>query len=44
MEKEGRDEAGFGQVEFGLDVVREAIKLRNITDVTISDCGLVLEM
>lgn len=43
-EKEVRDEAGFGQVEFGLDLVKEAIKLRDISDVMISDCGLVLEV
>ena len=43
-EKEATDEAGFGQVEFGLDVVEEAIRLRNISEVMISECGLVLEM
>lgn len=43
-EKEGKDEAGFGQVEFGLNIVKEAVRVRNITDVVISDCGLVLEM
>lgn len=43
-EKEVRDEGGFGQVEFGLDVVKEAVRLRDISDVMISDCGLVVEM
>lgn len=43
-EKDVNDEAGFGQVEFGLDVVKQAVALKNINEVVISDCGLVLEM
>ncbi|KAG7168527.1 Peptidyl-prolyl cis-trans isomerase B-like 2, partial [Homarus americanus] len=37
------EEAAFGQVEFGLDVIQRAINQKNIKDVIISDCGVVLE-
>ncbi|XP_045112905.1 uncharacterized protein LOC123505537 [Portunus trituberculatus] len=43
-EKDMKDEAGFGQVEFGLNVVKQAVNLKDISEVVISDCGLVLEM
>lgn len=42
--KDVDEEAAFGQVEFGLDVVKEATKLKDITNVTIEDCGIVLEV
>ncbi|XP_068239321.1 uncharacterized protein [Palaemon carinicauda] len=32
----------FGQVKFGLGVVRKATKLSDVQSVTISDCGVVL--
>ncbi|KAG0719215.1 hypothetical protein GWK47_050926 [Chionoecetes opilio] len=38
------DETSFGQVEFGLDVVQKAVRLPNIHEVLVSDCGLVLDM
>nr|XP_053652565.1 uncharacterized protein LOC128702359 isoform X1 [Cherax quadricarinatus] len=37
------EEAAFGQVEFGLDVIQNAVKHSNISDVVISDCGIVME-
>ncbi|KAK8741144.1 hypothetical protein OTU49_002520 [Cherax quadricarinatus] len=34
----------FGEVENGLDVLKAAVKLRNINEVTVVDCGLVLTL
>ncbi|XP_045583176.1 titin homolog [Procambarus clarkii] len=38
------EEAAFGQVEFGLDIIQKAVSHNNIHDVIISDCGIVLEL
>ncbi|XP_064102754.1 uncharacterized protein LOC135212938 [Macrobrachium nipponense] len=42
-EETAEDEAAFGQVEHGLGVLQEAIEHGNIQDVTIIDCGIVIE-
>lgn len=39
-----KEEAAFGQIEFGLDIIKEATKLKDITDVKIEECGIVLEL
>lgn len=41
--KDALEEAAFGRVEFGLQILDAAIRHKNITDVTISDCGVVIE-
>ena len=41
--EETKDPAGFGQVEFGLDVLVAACELNNIQDLTIFDCGIIIE-
>ncbi|KAK7068290.1 hypothetical protein SK128_009338 [Halocaridina rubra] len=41
--KEGKTAEGiYGHVQDGLDVVREAVKLNDVSKVTIVDCGVVL--
>lgn len=38
------EEAGFGRVEYGLHILKDALKNnKNITDLTISGCGMVME-
>ncbi|KAK4301851.1 hypothetical protein Pmani_026026 [Petrolisthes manimaculis] len=43
-DKNVMEEAAFGQVEFGLDIIKEATTLKDITDVNIEECGIVLEV
>ncbi|KAK3858273.1 hypothetical protein Pcinc_035529 [Petrolisthes cinctipes] len=43
-DKDVKEEAAFGQVEFGLDIIKEATTLKDITDVNIEECGIVLEV
>lgn len=38
-----KEDAAFGQIEFGLDIIKEVTKLKDITDVKIEECGIVLE-
>lgn len=39
-----KEEFAFGQVEYGLQVLKDVVKdIKNITDVIISDCGVVVE-
>lgn len=37
------DEAAFGRVEYGLDILESAVNHNNIKDITIYDCGVVIE-
>lgn len=41
--KDAQEEAAFGRVEFGLQILDAAIRQNNITDIKISDCGVVIE-
>ncbi|KAK3858348.1 hypothetical protein Pcinc_035459 [Petrolisthes cinctipes] len=41
--KDTMEDAAFGRVEFGLQVLDAAIKHNKITDITISDCGIIIE-
>lgn len=40
---EAKEDAAFGRVEFGLDVVKSAINYSVVRDVVISDCGILIE-
>ncbi|XP_045583189.1 uncharacterized protein [Procambarus clarkii] len=42
-DKSADEEAAFGQVEYGLNVIDAALTQNNINDVVISDCGVVIE-
>lgn len=41
--KEGTEEAAFGIVEHGLDVVAGAVGQGNVRDIRIADCGVVIQ-
>lgn len=41
--KDAKEEAAFGRVEFGIQLIESAMKHNNVKDVTISDCGVVVD-